>query len=145
MSVWRHYLTIDGKSTLEFNTWISGGGTFSSPDRDVEMVSVPGRNGDLTIDNGRFNNIKVSYDAFITKDFDRNIEALRNYLGSLQGYKRLEDTYHADSYRMALFSAGIQPKTIARNLAGDFSIEFDCKPQRWLKDLIRADHESYTL
>lgn len=130
---YRNYLTIDGKSTLDFNTWISGGGTYGTPSRDVDIVSVPGRNGDLTFDNGRFNNISVAYDAFITEKFNENIAALRAFLGSLTGYKRLEDTYHPDEYRMALFTAGVQPKTTTLNRAGSFTLTFNCKPQRFLK------------
>ena len=138
MGVIRHYLTIDGRSTEDFNTWISGGGTFDSPERDVELVSVPGRNGDLVIDNGRFNNIEVEYDCFISKDFADNIHALRSYLGSLTGYKKLEDTYHPEVYRLALFTSGVKVKPTTRNLAGEFTLTFNCKPQRFLKSGERA-------
>lgn len=133
MGVIRHYLTIDGRSTEDFNTWISGGGTFDSPERDVELVSVPGRNGDLAIDNGRFNNIEVEYECFISKDLEYNIHALRSYLGSLTGYKVLEDTYHPEVYRLALFTSGVKVKPTTRNLAGEFTLTFNCKPQRFLK------------
>lgn len=138
MGVICHYLTIDGRSTEDFNTWISGGGTFDSPERDVELVSVPGRNGDLVIDNGRFNNIEVEYDCFISKDFADNIHALRSYLGSLTGYKKLEDTYHPEVYRLALFTSGVKVKPTTRNLAGEFTLTFNCKPQRFLKRGERA-------
>lgn len=129
-----NFLTINGKSTADFATWISGDGTFGSPERDVEEITVPGRNGSLLIDNGRYNNIEVSYDAFILKDFDVNMAGLRNYIGSLTGYQRLEDTYHPDVYRMASFTAGFEPKMAFYNRAGEFTIKFNCKPQRWLKE-----------
>lgn len=130
--VYQNYLTIDGRSTLDFKTWISGGGTYGSPVRDVSAVSVPGRNGDIIIDNGRYSNIEVKYESFIVKDFDANIAALRSFLGSLKGYKRLEDTYHPDEYRLALFSAGLTPSTTTLNREGRFDIVFNCKPQRFL-------------
>ena len=132
MGIIYNYLTIDGKSTLDFNARISGGGTYNSPSRDVETIPVPGRNGELTIDNGRFNNIDVLYDCFITHDFERNIHALRAFLGSLIGYKTLQDTYHPEEYRKALFSSGIQVKTTPLNRAGEFTLVFNCKPQRYL-------------
>lgn len=132
MGIVKHFLTIDGKSTEDFNTWISGGGTYNSPERDVDTIEVAGRNGDLVIDNGRYRNIEVEYECFITERFGYNIHALRAYLGSLIGYKRLCDTYHPDVYRMALFSAGVDVKTTARNLAGEFTLSFNCKPQRFL-------------
>lgn len=131
--VYQHYLTIDGRSSLDFNTWISGGGTYGSPVRDVSSVSVPGRNGNIVIDNGRYDNIDVDYESFIPKDFDYNMGALRAFLGSLKGYKRLEDTYHPEEYRLALFSKGVEPKTTTLNRAGSFTLSFNCKPQRFLK------------
>lgn len=127
------YLTIDRKSTRDFGVFISGDNTFSSPERDVEVVEVPGRNGNVILDNGRFKNIEVKYPAFIRADFARDMAGFRNFIGSLTGYKRLEDSYHPDVYRMACFSAGLEPDVIPKNIAGEFDITFNCKPQRWLK------------
>ena len=30
-----HYLTFDGKNSRDFGVWISGGGTFNAPARDL--------------------------------------------------------------------------------------------------------------
>lgn len=133
MSVVNEYLTIDGRSSLDFHTRISGSGTFGSPKRDVDRIPVPGRNGEVIIDNGRYENIPVEFPAFIAKDFEKNFGALRDYLSTLRGYKRLEDSYHPEEYRMAYFDGEISPKTTTRNLAGTFTLAFDCKPQRFLK------------
>lgn len=127
------YITFDGKSSGDFGVWISGGGTFNAPARDVETVSIPGRNGDIYFDNGRFRNITVSYPAFISRRFQPRIDDFRAWLCSHVGYFRLEDTYHPDEYRMALFKGGLSVSTAPRNLAGQFTLSFDCKPQRWLK------------
>lgn len=127
------YLTFDGKSSGDYGVWISGSGTFNAPARDIETVSVPGRDGDLYFDNGRFRNITVSYPAFISKRFQPRIDDFRAWLCSHVGYCRLEDTYHPEEYRMALFKGGLSVSTAPRNLAGKFTLSFDCKPQRWLK------------
>lgn len=129
----RNYLVIDGKNSLDFDTWISAGGAYNAPSRDVETVAIPGRNGLLSLDNGRFNNIDVIYPSFIVKNFEENAEALRAFLLSRKGYFRLEDTYHPDQFRMALYTSGIDIVTTARNLGGSFDLTFNCKPQRFLK------------
>lgn len=129
----KQYLTFDGKSSADFGVWISGGGTFDAPARDMSMVSVPGRNGDLTFDNGRFNNISVTYPAFITRDFQPRIDEFRAWICSRHQYCRLEDTYHPDEYRLAIYKSGLNVSPTARNLAGSFTLTFDCKPQRFLK------------
>ncbi len=128
-----HGLVFAGKDSREFGVWISGGGTFNAPARDVETMSIPGRNGDLTHDNGRFSNITVTYPAFISRRFQPRIDGFRAFLASQIGYKRLEDTYHPDEYRLAMYRNGLEVSPSARNLAGSFNIQFDCKPQRFLK------------
>lgn len=132
------FLRFDGKSSLDFDVRISGGGTYLAPARDVQSVSVPGRNGDLHIDNGRFANVKVKYPAFIVKGFRENFDAFKAFMLSRSGYKRLEDSYHPDYYRLACFSSAIEPKMTVLNRAGSFDVTFDCDPRRFLKSGQRA-------
>lgn len=129
----RNWFIFNGKSSKDFGVYISGLNTFGAPERDVETISIAGRNGDLTLDNGRYKNIDTSYPAFIYDRFDNNIEGLRNYLLSQKGYKRLEDTYHPDEYRLARYKGGLTPKVIDELYAGEFDLTFDCYPQRYLK------------
>ena len=128
-----HFLTFDDKSSGDFGVWISGSGTFNAPARDVSMVAVPGRNGDLTFDNGRFQNITVTYPAFISRRFQPRVDDFRAWICSRKGYCRLEDTYHPDEYRLAIYKSGLNVTPTAYNYAGRFDLAFDCKPQRFLK------------
>lgn len=128
-----HYFIFNGRSSADFGVWISGGGTYNAPARDVSTEVVPGRNGVITFDNGRFENTQLTYPAFISKRFKTRVDAFRAYLASQRGYLRLEDTYHPDEFRLAQFNGGLEVSTTARNLAGSFDITFDCKPQRFLK------------
>ncbi len=130
----RNNLIFGGVDTADYGVWITGEGTFAAPERDVEVVSVPGRNGDLIVDNGRWKNIKVTYPAFIPNAFDDLIGPFRSAICKKRGYQRLEDTYHPDEFRMAAFSSGLTPKISGSfNRTGDFDITFNCKPQRFLK------------
>ncbi|MBQ7563920.1 MAG: hypothetical protein IJT16_08020 [Lachnospiraceae bacterium] len=126
------YFTFDGKSSRDFEVWISGNGTFNTPERDVERVPVPGRNGEVTFDNGRFNNIDITYPAFINGDFRENFDAFKAYLHSRIGYKRLSDSYHPEYFRLAQFIASINPEMTALNRAGRFEVTFNCDPRRFL-------------
>ena len=130
----RNSIIFGGINSADYNVWISGSSAFSAPERDVEFVSVPGRNGDLLIDNGRWNNIKLTYPAFIPKGFDDLVDDFRTEIMKLRGYQRLEDTYHPDEYRLASFNYGLNPKNISAFLrTGEFDLTFNCKPQRFLK------------
>lgn len=129
----RNYLTFDGISTKDFGVYISGDGTYNAPARSREVISVPGRNGDLIIDNGRYENAEVPYHAFIYRNFSVNIEGLRNLLLSRTGYVRIEDTYHPDKFRLGVYSGNFQTDVVECLEAGKFDLTFNCKPQRFLK------------
>lgn len=129
----RNWLTLDGKSSKDFGVYISGLNTFGAAERDQTKVEVVGRNGDLTIDNGRYRNVSVVYPAFIYDGFKENVAAFRNFLLSKKSYTRLEDTYHPDEYRLAKFVGSFNAEVVANLVAGEFDLTFDCYPQRFLK------------
>ena len=58
-------LIFNGQDLADFGVHISGEGTFNAPTRAVEEQIVPGRNGTLIIDGGRWENIMVTYPAYI--------------------------------------------------------------------------------
>lgn len=129
----KNYISFAGIDSTEFNIGISGSGTFDAPERDVEQISVPGRSGDLLIDNKRFKNLPISYPAFISRDFLKNFDAFKAFMLKNVGYQRLEDTYHPDHFRMAEFRGPLNPDVKVLNIAGEFDLKFNCKPQLWLK------------
>lgn len=129
----RNWFTFDGKSSKDFGVYISGLNTFGAAERDQTKVEVVGRNGNLTIDNGRYKNVSVVYPAFIYDNFSDNVAAFRNFLLSKKSYTRLEDTYHPDEFRLAKFSGSFNADVVATLIAGEFNLTFDCYPQRFLK------------
>ena len=128
--------TFDGTSSRDYGVYITGEAVFNAPQRDVQMVDIPGRNGAYALDKGNFNNITVKYPASIVADneidFAEAVSDLRNFLCSKTGYCRLEDEYNPDEYRMAIYKSGLE---VSHDMltAGEFDITFECKPQRWLK------------
>ena len=129
----RNFFIFGNMKSTDFGTWLGGSGTFGSPSRDVTEVTVPGRNGTLTIDNGRFNNFTLQYDAFIQTNFEKNFQGLKAALLSQNGYQRLEDTFHPEYYRKARALGDIEPDMWQKNRAGSFPIKFDCDPRMFLK------------
>lgn len=128
----RNHFVFDGKSSLEYGIGISGSGTYNKPARRIEKVTVPGRNGDLVLEDGSYENIDYTFPAYIVEELPLRIEALAAMLLSTKGYKRLEDTYHPGYYRMGVYKDGIDVTTGTLNEYGTFEITFDCKPQRFL-------------
>lgn len=126
-------IVLNGKMLSDFGVFISGSGVFNAPERDVEIIEVPGRNGTLTRDNGRYKNISLTYPAFIYEDFKDKVQALRNYLNSQKGYVRLEDSYHPNEFRLARVSGEFNADPVEELYGGKFELTFDCYPQRFLK------------
>ena len=130
----KNYLIFNGYRSDEFGIYISGHGTYNAPKRKCETINVPGRNGSLKIDGGAFENVQVTYECAIVRNFADNAAAMRSWLLSSSGYCRLEDTYHPDEFRMAQYSDGIDFTDFTQLLrAASVTLTFDCKPQRFLK------------
>ena len=125
--------TVDSST---YGIYISGEGVFNAPERIVDMVEVPGRNGALAMDQGRFGNIQVTYPAFNYESslatFNTKIETFRNALVSKKGYQRLTDSIHTDEFRLGVYHSGLEVNPIMYNTGAKFDIVFDCKPQRFL-------------
>lgn len=126
------YLVFGGKCSKDFGIYVSGSGTFNAPERDVERIEIPGRNGELIIDNGRFKNKSVSYPAFIRTAFRSSADAAREWLLSYPGYRRLEDSYNPEYFQMASFTGPLDFDMRFLNLSGECELTFNCKPQRYL-------------
>lgn len=128
-------LTFDGESSKDYGIYITGAAVYNAPARDVQMLTIPGRNGAFALDMGRFENIEVTYPAGIyadtEADFAQGISDFRNFLASRQGYVELSDDYNLGEYRLAVYKSGldVSPEQLR---AGEFEIVFECKPQRFL-------------
>lgn len=128
-------LSFDNVSSRTYGVYITGEAVYNAPEREVEMISIPGRNGAFALDKGRFENIEVTYPAGIFADSESNfaeaVSDFRNFLCSRKGYVRLTDEYNPNEYRMAVYKSGLEVEP-AQLKAGEFEITFDCKPQRFL-------------
>nr|DAQ96803.1 MAG TPA: distal tail protein [Caudoviricetes sp.] len=104
-------------------------------ERDIERKEVPGRSGDVVIDNGRYKNITVKYSCAILPEdgvsFRTAVTRAVQFLKPGPAYQRLRNTYDPDSFREARIQGNYSVESIVEQ-AGLFEIEFDCKPQYWL-------------
>lgn len=130
---WGSYFVYDDIVTNECGVWISGVGTYDTPTRDVEYISIAGRNGVLSFDNDRFDSVTIVYPCFVPVDFETKFPMFRTRLLSKRGFNRLTDSYSPDHYRLAQVTGQITPETGAYNKSGAFEVQFLCQPQRFLK------------
>lgn len=129
-------LVFDGISTEDLGLVIQAPPTYTFPAKDLSTSHVPGRNGDIILDNYCYKNVDRTYSiASVFRpgtNFISNSERIIKWLTSSTGYCRLEDSYDPFVYRMASFSASGSLSNYY-NQATSISITFNCKPQRFLK------------
>ena len=115
-------------SSASFGLIVADKDIHSAPAYDQQFVSVPGRNGDVIIDNGRYQNIDVSYTCYC-KDLSANVIAIKQWL-CRPGYFKLTDTYDPLYYRYAAFASKLKVDELLRNV-GKAELVFNCKPFRY--------------
>lgn len=130
----RKHFEFNGKSSLDYGLYITGSSTYNFTSKSIEKMSVPGRNGDLLVSNDRYENqtYTLTVGFFDTSNFHEKARNIRNWLMSADGYCRLEDDYHPDEYRMAVYTGGADI-SVTDLVHGEFELSFDCKPQHFLK------------
>lgn len=129
----RNYITYAGNALNIYNLFITNAGVYSSPKRNYESISIPGKSGNIILENDSFENLEHKYPAAITQDFDTNFLALKAYLLTKKGYHKLVDTFNPDEFYLATFSRFEDVKQPNLNpTIGTLKMVFDRKPQRYL-------------
>lgn len=124
-------LTFDSTSLNQKGTHIfPSNDNFGTPERDITEIEVPGRNGVLTIDNGRYDNRDLKY-TFILQEDIRYYDWFRNVLLKPTSYRRLEDSTQPGIYVMARCTE-VTPVASYRD-AWTFDASFTAKPEKWYK------------
>lgn len=123
----------NGKSSDRYNVVVEHYPTRPLPKRKVDVVSIPGRNGDLLFSQDAYENVVQEYDIYISAEqLKLPITARRVAEWLLQpGYNRLFDSYEPEVFRLAYYN-GTQDIANIMNRFGKLTISFSCKPQRFL-------------
>lgn len=105
--------------------------------RDGEGIPVSGRTGELYNDNGRYENVNVTYSCAIqlgTSDSETKLKGFNAKLLSFVGNYHLVDTFDDSvAYRIGRYTGAIEPK-ISRTGDGLVRVDFtfNCNPKRFL-------------
>lgn len=129
-----NYFVYAGRRSQEFGLYISGSGTFVGAEWEITEQPVPGRSGEFLISQNRMKNQDISYPAFIREKFKDYAEAARLWLLNGCEYKRLEDSYHPEYFRIGYFKGPLDFDVRALNRSAELTLTFRCKPQRYRKD-----------
>lgn len=130
-----NYFVFGGVSCREYGVCIEHCPKFVTGQRVITKQTVPGRSGDLLIDTGAYGNYVQPYEVWFKlpqKNTEQAAKYLARWLLSGRGYLRLEDSYDPEVYRIASFAGPLDVENWMLRY-GRATLEFDCKPQRFLK------------
>ena len=126
-----NYFTFgDFQSLRDCNLYIEKRPSRQKPVRDVTAHEVPGRDGVVLIDNGRWKNITLRYQVGCS-DIDANIDKINQMLCQT-GIHKLKDTYDDEVYYKACCINAAEFQEELLNF-GRATIEFDCDPYRYFE------------
>ena len=130
-----NYFEYKGIRSSDMGIRIESKNVFSGPEYEMDFLSIPGRDGDLIADGGRFPNVQVTYSIFIpaktTTELANKITAVKNWLYSgLNSYHTLSDTYDTAFFRYGVFAGRLDIEDELSRI-GLCTISFSCKPFRY--------------
>lgn len=110
-------------------------------EHETENIRIPGKNGDIVHYTGaylnttrQYNLVKILKNEDDYRDHSEFVGEAKKLVGKLKsktGYHILQDTFEPDYYRWAVLkNAGVVVN--AGDQAVSITLEFECKPQRWL-------------
>lgn len=126
--------TFNGVSSSSLSMFLSRRPSRTFPERKRKVYNIPGRSGDLIVEQDAFENVIQEYDVYVKEDniygMQKNLSLIAQWLLGTKGYAWLTDDFDPTIKRQAMFVGGSEFLN-AMNKVGHGTIRFDCKPQRF--------------
>ena len=130
----QHGFIFDGNDSTKLGMTFYRAPELSPPQPRLTKISVPGKSGDYTQWAGDYDNRTLTlYCNLIAPSYANAMAAVNRVLLVNPGYHKLELSTDNDHYLLAQLQEGGEQTPISREI-GQFTLKFDCQPQRWLKE-----------
>ena len=117
--------TINSKTNKDFNFKVKSSNHLLRPRKRLEFISIPGRTGDLILDDNSRENFNLVIEGYIDAR-ETNLKTLcdnlDNWLNSTTGYQTI--TFDDGTVLKAVLISEIDPNEIVKNF-GELSLEFN--------------------
>lgn len=128
--------TYNGVSSLDMGLRIESKNVFSAPQYEKKFQSIPGRDGDLILPNGRYPNVQITYSVFLPAktlpELSEKLTAVKAWLYTEPDrYHELRDTYDTECFRSAVINTQLDIED-QLNRIGVFTVSFSCLPFKYL-------------
>ena len=125
---------LDDVCSADLGIVVQGFPTFSTAEPRATLYSIPGRNGDLCVWDGSYENISAEIKCYIanTSDVETALAATNGWL-NYGAYKKFVISSELGRYRLARVTNAAEI-AIRMGALAPFSVKLNCKPQRFYDD-----------
>ena len=116
--------TINNKTNKEFNFKVKSSNHLLRPKKRLEFISIPGRTGDLILDDNSRENFNLVIEGYIDgrkSNLKTLIEQLDLWLNSTTGYQNI--TFNDGTVLKAVLISEIDINEVVKNF-GELTLEF---------------------
>ena len=116
--------TINNKTNKDFNFKVKSSNHLTKSSKKLEFISIPGRTGDLIIDEGARENFNLVIEGYIDareSNLKTLCDNLDNWLNSMTGYQTI--TFDDGTVLKAVLISEIDPVEVVKNFS-ELSLEF---------------------
>ena len=116
--------TINNKTNKDFNFKVKSSNHLLKPKKKLEFISIPGRTGDLILDEGARENFNLVIEGYIDareSNLKTLCDNLDNWLNSTTGYQTI--TFDDGTILKAVLISEIDTVEVVKNF-GELSLEF---------------------
>ena len=116
--------TINNKTNKDFNFKVKSSNHLLRSKKRLEFISVPGRTGDLILDEGARENFNLVIEGYIDgrkTNLKTLCDNLDNWLNSTTGYQNI--TFDDGTVLKAVLISEIDPVEVVKNF-GELTLEF---------------------
>ena len=116
--------TINNKTNKDFNFKVKSSNHLLKPKKKLEFISIPGRTGDLILDEGARENFNLIIEGYIDAretNLKTLCDSLDNWLNSTTGYQSI--TFDDGTVLKAVLISEIDINEVVKNF-GELTLEF---------------------
>ena len=116
--------TINNKTNKDFSFKVKSSNHLIKPKKKLEFISIPGRTGDLILDEGARENFNLVIEGYIDareSNLKTLCDSLDNWLNSSIGYQTI--AFDDGTVLKAVLISEINPTEVVKNF-GELSLEF---------------------
>ena len=116
--------TINNKTNKDFNFKVKSSNHLLRPKKRLEFISIPGRTGDLILDEGARENFNLIIEGYIDArktNLKTLCDNLDNWLNSTTGYQNI--TFDDGTVLKAVLISEIDVNEVVKNF-GELTLEF---------------------